>query len=200
MNIDFDAATHSYLLNGSPVPSVTQVLNSLYSFHMVDPEVIERKRQIGQALDDAIVLDLQDDLDEASIAAELQGPFEAWRRFRVEKKFVAEKTQFRVGSLRYRYCGTPDAYGYMGDKAGVFDWKATYSMSAAVGLQIAAYHNAGVEMGLWKATTQRYGVRFAEDGRYFVEPFTDKADWPTFLCFLSVWSWKQRNGILKEKA
>ena len=53
MGIDFtfEPERHLYLVQGRPVPSVTQVLHSAglaADYSMVPPDVLERKRIIGQ--------------------------------------------------------------------------------------------------------------------------------------------------------
>ena len=53
MGVDFtfDPERHLYLVDGRPVPSVTQVLHSARlaaDYSMVPPDVLERKRIIGQ--------------------------------------------------------------------------------------------------------------------------------------------------------
>jgi hypothetical protein len=51
IEFSFDANRHLYLVQGRPVPSVTQVLHSAglgADYSMVPPEVLERKRIIGQ--------------------------------------------------------------------------------------------------------------------------------------------------------
>jgi hypothetical protein len=51
IDFTFDAERHLYLVQGKPVPSVTQVLHSAglsADYSMVAPEVLERKRIIGE--------------------------------------------------------------------------------------------------------------------------------------------------------
>jgi len=51
IDFTFDPERHLYLVDGRPVPSVTQVLHSAAlaaDYSMVPPDVLERKRIIGQ--------------------------------------------------------------------------------------------------------------------------------------------------------
>ncbi len=51
VDFSFDAERHLYLIQGRPVPSVTQVLHSAglsADYSMVEPAVLERKRIIGE--------------------------------------------------------------------------------------------------------------------------------------------------------
>lgn len=199
MNLTFEPAGHVYRLDGAVVPSVTQVLAPLYDLDRIPRDVLERKRQIGEALDEIIVLDLADDLDESTVDPELSGYFEAFRRFRVEKKFVAAAVQQRVASLKWRFAGTPDALGLIEGEPALPDWKATYSMHPAVALQTAAYVQACIEMGSPEKNIKRYGVQFCPDGRYNIEPYTSKTDFNIFLSLLSVHNWRARNGCLPKE-
>lgn len=197
MDLQFEAASHTYRLAGTVLPSVTQILAPLYDFGGIPRDVLERRRQIGVALDEAILLDLADDLDDASLGPELQGPFEAWRRFRLEQRFECRAAQKPVVSTKYRYAGTPDAWGLIGGVETLADWKATAAMHPAVALQTAAYAAAGAEMGLFKSSIGRCGVLFGDDGRYIIERFKDKVDFAIFLSLLSLHNWRARHGLLK---
>lgn len=199
--LTFEPSTHTYRLDGAVVPSVTEILRPLYGFDKIPAGVLKRKRQIGEALDIAIQLDLTEDLVEESVAPEVRGYLEAFRRFRVEQQFVAAAVQSPVYSKTFRFAGTPDAWGSLKGHDAIADWKATYSMHPAVALQTAGYANAGHEMGVLKASVSRYGVQFCEDGRYNLVPYKDKSDWGIFLSFLSCHNWRAKNGLLpKEKS
>lgn len=200
MNVEFHKETHTYRVGGAQVVNVTRVLGPLYDFGSVPAGVLEHKRQIGEALDAAIELDIKDELDEASIDPQIGGYFDAWRKFKRDKRFECYLLQSPVFSKKYRYAGTPDAVGLIDGEESVPDWKATYSTHPAVALQTAAYAAAGSEMGLFRSSVKRYGVRFDQDGRYFIEPYKDKNDFYTFLSLLSIHNWKARHGLLKEKS
>ena len=81
MNLQFDAAAHQYTLNGRRIPSVTQILGQVVDFSMVPPDILERKCAIGQALHNAIALEIENDLDHDSIDAAVLGYFIGWRKF-----------------------------------------------------------------------------------------------------------------------
>ena len=201
MNLTFDAAKHEYRLDGAVVPSVTQVLAPLYDFDRIPADVLERKRQIGKALDDLIELDLRDDLDESSIDPALDGYFKAWRLFSKEKRVSVLELQKPVFSKTFRFAGTPDFWGTLDDHAALVDWKCTADMHPAVALQTAGYELAGEESIVgWPRGIRRYGVQFKPDGTYAITQYIDKQDRGTFLSLLSLQNWKARNGLLtKEK-
>jgi hypothetical protein len=199
MTITFDPVCHIYHLDGARVPSVTQVLSPLFDWDGIPAATLDRKRQIGSALDEIIILDLADDLDESTVDPALTGYLEGFRRFRADKKFAAVAVQKPVASAKYRYAGTPDAWGSLDGEDAICDWKATAEMHPAVSLQTAAYHNAACEMDLLQYRAKRYGVRFMPDGKYELVQYKDKNDFNVFLSLLSVRNWRARNG-LKEKS
>jgi hypothetical protein len=200
MLLTFEPNGHRYFLGSAEVPSVTAVLKPLYSFDGIPAATLDRKRQIGSALDEIIILDLADDLDESTVDPALTGYLEAFRRFRADKKFAAVAVQKPVASAKYRYAGTPDAWGSLDGEDAICDWKATYDLHPAVALQTAAYHNAACEMDLLQYRAKRYGVRFMPDGKYELVQYKDKGDFNLFLSLLSILNWKTRNGLLKEKS
>jgi hypothetical protein len=86
MSIDFtfDAEQHLYLVQGRPVPSVTQVLQATglgADYSMVPPEVLERKRVIDQFVHEATQYLDEGSLDLASVDPELQPYICAYQRF-----------------------------------------------------------------------------------------------------------------------
>src|SRR5438128_7894060 len=67
IDFTFDPERHLYLVDGRPVPSVTQVLHSARlaaDYSMVPPDVLERKRIIGEYLHKATQY-----LDEGSLTS-----------------------------------------------------------------------------------------------------------------------------------
>ena len=86
MGIDFtfDPERHLYVADGRPVPSVTQVLHSARlaaDYSMVPPDVLERKRTIGQYVHKATQYLDEGCLDLETVDPELQPYLAAYQRF-----------------------------------------------------------------------------------------------------------------------
>lgn len=186
--LEFDKPTHTYRWNGQIVPSVTQVLAQLSDFSMVRPDVLERKRQIGQWVHKAIELDLADDLDEESIGDDWRGYFNGWRKFRAESGFVASASEQQVYSEKYRFAGTLDLAGEL-PKAGtaIIDAKCTTMIYPTVGPQVAAYSEAA---GCPKA--KRFALQLSPDGKYELHPLTDRGNFGVFLAALTLHNWRKQ--------
>lgn len=195
--LELDRVRHEYRYKGALVPSVTQIIKPLYSFDSVPPEVLERKRLLGETLHSCIQLDLENDLDEETIPAECTPYFRAWRRFRDETGFMPEKIEAPVYHKKLRYAGTPDARGYfmnlpkLNGKRALVDWKATYTLSPIVRIQTAAYEEACKDEG--EEIGARFGVQFKFDGSYNMEQYREKTDFPIFQNLLCIYNWKERN-------
>ena len=196
--LEFNAERHEYRLDGTILPSVTQVLAPCYDFSMVAPAVLERKRQIGVAVHKAIELLLADDLDEASLVPEITGYLAGWRTFVAECGLhladfgAVEKPLYHQA---YKYAGTPDMTVCLYGKWTVLDVKTTADLHPAVALQTVGYLelvNANTPKGQHKIV-QRCALRLLETGTYRLEGYTDKNDWTTFLAMLTVHRWCEAN-------
>jgi hypothetical protein len=194
----FEPNEHRYFLGEDELPSVTTVLRPLYDFSMIDPEVLERKRQIGEAVHKAVELSLAGDLDESSIDPVWAGYFAGW------KQFVADTgvTDADIGEAEqpmfhpvYRFAGTPDMTIHLNRKWGVLDLKTTATLEPPVALQTAAYRellNVNTDRSQHKLET-RYALQLRENGTYRLEEYKDKGDWSVFLSLLTVANWKRKH-------
>jgi hypothetical protein len=110
--IEFHEPTHTYKINGLPVPSVTHILKVM---NCVDTRwYTEEGRERGKAIDTLTELHDKGELDIE--AAEIYCPqyigyAKAWIAFRAETRFVPALTQVMVGNARLGYAGTLDRRG-----------------------------------------------------------------------------------------
>jgi len=197
--LTFDAAEHRYFWQGQEVPSVTRVLAPLIAdfLALVPPDVLERKRAIGQAVHAAIALDIADDLDETTVDPACVGYVEAWRKFKAEASLkqddfgAVEKPLYHDA---WHYAGTPDMEVRLG-KWAVVDTKCSYGLHPAVGPQLAAYRElinrrGGDGRGI---CALNYALHLKPDGTYRLEQFTDKTDLEVFRSCLAIHHWKANN-------
>ncbi len=198
MKIDFDPQKHAYRLDGIAVPNVTRVLGDLRDWSAIPRDALERKREIGTAVHLAIELDLLDDLDRVSLDSAVEGYFDAWRRFRREKRFECYLSECRVASKKFRYAGTLDLVGEMNGKDVLIDAKVSAEPHPATTLQTAAYLHAGLEMGFIGLGTERFALYLQSDGRYRLEPHPGKNDFAVFLSCLARYNWCLSKGLIKE--
>lgn len=181
--LEFNDAEHRYTWNGKVVPSVTQVLGPLFDWSRVPPAVLERKRQIGQAVHEAIAFDLEGRLDESTIDPQCRGYFNGFRLFCAECDFRPVLVEFRVYSQRHRYAGTLDAWGLLQNYPSLVDWKNSAVLNHdAVGAQTYAYLQALIEAGIASASDKRFALQLRPDGTYMLHRFRQlEADKNRFL-------------------
>ncbi|MEW5709794.1 MAG: hypothetical protein AB1830_12965 [Pseudomonadota bacterium] len=192
--LTFDPATHTYCWDGQPVPSVTRILEPVIDYSRVPPEVLERKRQIGEAVHQAIALDLAHDLDEESVVEPWAPYFLAWRRFLAESGFEPHLFEHRLYHPKYGYAGTLDLWGRLKGKYVLIDTKNTSELHPATALQTAAYAEAlQAQDGL--GTDCRYALHLKPDGTYELHPFKERTDFNVFLSLLSLFNWKRRHNL-----
>jgi hypothetical protein len=199
VNLTFDPAEHRYFWQGREVPSVTRALAPLIADFLarIPPDVLERKRQIGQAVHSAIALDIANDLDESTVDPACEGYVAAWRRFRSEagltEAYIGAVEQRRYHDL-YRYAGTPDMELCLGRWA-VVDTKCSYGIHPAVGPQTAAYRELiNREGGKGEHAIQdRYALHLKPDGTYRLEQLKEQTDLEVFRSCLAIHHWKERH-------
>ena len=183
--ITFDPIAHAYTIDGQPVPSVTQILADM---RFVDTAwFTEHGRNRGKLVHRIIHWYITGELDEATIDPELQGYFDAWKRFVKDTGFMSTETEKPMGSVLHRFAGTPDYIGMLNGHETVIDAK-TGAISPWVGLQLAAQEI------LAERPLKRYALALKEDGKYSLKPFTDRQDRQIFLAALSCWQWQHNNG------
>jgi hypothetical protein len=199
--LQFDEASHTYLIDGVRVPSVTQVLKPLYDFSRVDPIMLQAKAALGTAVHLACELLDNDDLDEESedgraALAPLAGYLAGYKKFKAECNPVVIFNERQLHHPVHRYAGTIDRrYSLRGDLWDI-DLKSTVSMSPVVGLQTAAYTEMFKANAIGGDTRARRGaLQLFPDGKYKLWEFKDPADFSVFLSLLTVQRYKERHSL-----
>lgn len=197
--LPFDAETHTYKLRGAVIPSVTQVLSQIIDYARVPEDILERKREIGAALHQAIAFDHDGDLDESSLDESVKGYFDGWRRFRFDMRgqFLVHAAEVPMVSYLYRYGTTPDIWGTVGGVPAVVELKSTAAIHPAVALQTAAQAKALIESKYidfrLEKEVRRFCLQLKPSGKYSVKEFPGYGDLGVFIALRSVWGWRQNN-------
>ena len=175
-DLQFDAEKHIYTLNGRQLVSVTQ---SLVLGGLVDPTwFTDFGRDRGTAVHEAVLYDVQADLDRASVHPAIRGYVDGWFRFLIESRFkpipkFCERRQFHP--LHF-YAGTLDLWGLLNARHVIIDVKTGDASTA--GYQTAAYSKFPAFMAY---NPDRYSLRLYPDGRYKLNKHDDPNDWLVFL-------------------
>lgn len=202
MDIDFrfDPDRHLYLVRDRVVPSVTQVLHAAglsADYSTVAPEVLERKRIIGEYVHKATQYLDEGSLDLATIDPQIQPYLTAYEQFLKDSGFRARLVEHRVvGNINGMLCGgTVDREGTMAGKRWIIDLKCIERLYPSFALQTAGY-----ELLLPKPVTPpfrytRAVLQLRPTGSYKLTTYDDPADSDVFRAALAVTIWKMNHGM-----
>lgn len=199
--LTFDADSHRYFWNGTPVPGVTSLLEPLYDFSFVKEEIMAEASARGTAVHLACELYDNDDLDEESLDPALRPYLDAWIKFRAEHSFTPRLNEKQVFHTTLRYAGTLDKEGDLAGKATIVDIKTTATLSPVVGIQLSAYEEALKSEPDYTGPRKlaRAAVQLKGDGNYKLHHYKDSTDWSAFVGLINVSAWKRKHNI-KEKS
>lgn len=197
--LQFDQASHTYLLDGVRVPSVTQVLKPLYSFIGISPAVLAAKAALGTAVHRACELLDNDDLDDESpegraALVPLAGYLAGYKKFKAEKKPLVMQNETQLFHPVHRYAGTIDRRLGIEGHVWDVDLKSTVAMSPIVGIQTAAYTEMFKAHGKTERA-RRGALQLFPDSGYKLHEFTDPSDFSVFLSLLTVQRFKERHSL-----
>lgn len=194
----FDPVKHEYTLGGRVLPSVTYLINWMNRYAGVPDDVLERARQIGDAVHLATALHDQDILDESSVDPVVSPYLAAWKQFRLDAAFTPTFIERPIYSPRHSFGTTPDRAGTFAKlmEKAVLEIKTTATILPSCGPQTAAQKQAMVEHRLLLPTAPRYTVQLCPEKTppYRLVKHTDANDLSVFLSSLNMHNWRLRNG------
>lgn len=136
--LTFDERTHTYTVDGVPLPSVTEVTRFLaYDYKSDRPWLAEQAARRGTAVHEACALIDYGETPEET--PEFAGYLTAYRRFLHDYKPDWELIEFPMGSLDLGYAGTMDRCGMIDGERCVLDIKTGQLHYTAVSAQLTAY-------------------------------------------------------------
>lgn len=185
--VTFHEGTHTYGIDGEPVPSVTQVLKEAGIINTKFYTAWGRHR--GSTVHKAIEFHAQGVLELNSIDPKIRGYLDAYERFLLETKYEPVEIERLVYSVAGRYAGTLDQIGKIGREKIMPDFK-TGPPAPANGLQLTGYADAYQEE-TGEYVSKLMGVHLQIDGRYKIKPYI--ADFSTWRGALRVAWWKREN-------
>lgn len=194
--LKFDAESHTYWIDGVRVPSVTKVLKVLTGdqFAAVPKDVLANAVALGTAVHRAIELDINKELDEASLHETVRPYLDMWRDWCAVTGFEPELSEQQVYSKRLLFAGTIDVVGrFKNGEQAIIDIKRCALMPKSVGPQTAGYAVAFSEcFGCEKPF--RFALQFPKNAKHpRLEQFQGFNDERSFLAALTVYQWKERN-------
>lgn len=181
-SLTFDEGTHTYRFGGSVVPGVTSILKPMSDFSRIDPQVLEAKADLGRRVHFACELHDEDDLDPASIEADVAPYFDAYVKFREDTGCEILAVEQKVYHPLMRYAGTLDRVLRIGNCKWMVDLKTCFTTPVSAGPQTAAYLRALADTTI----TRRAALRLKPDGTYRLEELNNPDDWSAFMACLTL--------------
>lgn len=193
--LEFDAATHTYTVNGQVLPSVTQILDPYTGFDFVDPETLRIAAEFGTNVHTACHLYNTGELDHESLDPRVELYLHGWINFLEDTGATVIVSERYVWHPQYRYAGTLDSICYLG-KPGhreLVDIKTGSSIPRTTGPQTAAYTAAWGEHEGEKIKIRSCVHLKPDTGRsYKLVQLDDPRDWPRFQAALLLHEWRAK--------
>jgi hypothetical protein len=196
VQLDFDADTHTYRLDGREVPSVTAVLAPLIDFDGIPAAVLETARQRGSYVDEACDLIDAGTLDWQTVDPDHVEYVAGYQNWLEDTAATVVANQLRVVSPSLRFAGTLDMLAEINGKLSVIDRKASHVPPPSVGPQTAAYAHAAQEQ-FGHRIRHRYCLHLhpTHPRGYRLTALTDSTDWSVFVSALNIHKWKQKHAV-----
>lgn len=198
--LTFIPETHTYLVDGVEVPSVTQVLrdSGILDYRFVNQEVLHRASRFGTAVHRATELWDKGTLNMDTLAPALLPYLEQWIAFRKDFGFVPELIEYQDYSRKYRFGFTLDRRGMFG-KSSFAGKRALVDIKTGIDLpgfriQTGAYDGAHNELFPKEKIKIRVCVLLGPDS-YKIEEHKDKSDFSTFLACLQIYNFRKLHNI-----
>jgi len=174
----FDAQNHLYLVEGRP-------------------EVLERKRIIGEYVHKATQYLDEGCLDLETIDPEIQGYLSAYGNFIRESGFRPQLIEHRlVDRINGMLCGgTIDRTGAMAGKLWIIDLKCIDRLYPAFALQTAGYELLLPKPIIPPFKYDRAVLQLKRGGSYKFTSYNSYADLDVFRAALAVSAWKMNHGM-----
>jgi hypothetical protein len=193
---EFIPETHTYLLDGRVIPSVTQCLDAcgIVDYSHVPQPILDHKAEVGTAAHAACWYHDEGDLNIETIDPEISGYLVGWQKFRNETGFTPRLIERRgihaTNGMQYGY--TLDREGELYGRDTLIEIKCTASVEPSWGPQTAAYEIA--LRAIDGKTRQRVAVHLRPAGSYGLVALRDVNDYQVFSWALGLETWKRQKG------
>ena len=171
-SLEFDDKKHEYKINGTVIPSVTELCGPLtYSKYRVDNAIVEQAAYRGSLIHEVTALWDRGDLDEDStMAADVGLYLMSWIKFCHD--YQPRWRLIEVPLACRTFAGTLDRVGVIDDRIVVVDIKTTSSMDRAnkiaLSMQLFGYVELCDRNGIDASYYNSIGVQLKKDGTYSV--------------------------------
>jgi hypothetical protein len=183
--LEFHEASHTYALDGTNYPSVTQILQDT---GFIDTRWYDEwSREKGKHGHRATALYDIGELDESSLDPILLPYLSAWKRFRYDAGFIPSEVEQPQINTVLGFAGTPDRVGTCRHiECWIIDLKLGKPEPWAA-IQTSAYRL------LIGSPYKRAALHLMGNGNYKLYPHNDRQDMAIFQSALACYQWKRNN-------
>lgn len=190
--LEFDASTHTYSVDGRAYTSVTQVISRVVPRQFEPGEwYMER----GRALHAAINLQAQGVLDWNSVDEQIRPRLDALQKFLIENHATIKRSEIQLVSEKMQFAGTIDAQLIMSEGYVLTDFKS--SIEPSVELQLGGYSLLWGE-SLGPKPHKALALELKDNGNYschWLSKLALRRSECLFKAALSIHGWMQHNKI-----
>jgi len=187
MGIQFDEASHTYTVDGSKYPSVTQIINDIIPYQYPIADWYLQRGQAVHACAAMIAKGIEFDFD-GRIAGQVAAIYKFFKEVNPEVLYAEEMVYSKV----YRFAGRYDLIAKIQDRFVFVDYKASIDIER-IGLQLGGYSIATLPI-----VTHGVGVAIKEDGNYSMTKIIDLKNYRReFLAMRAVYGIRDRLGYHK---
>jgi hypothetical protein len=196
MNLTFDETTHTYKIGEHIVPSVTQVIRTVFPHWEVDQWYLDRGTQVHTACE---LYDLGT-LNWATVDPRILGRVRAWELFRRQYPGKVTAIEVPLGHDGHLYAGKLDRVFAVDEYDVLVDIKN--SISPHVFVQLGGYSLMWKRQANPLRKCKGLAVELREDGHYHCQGITEReliqAE-KTFVASLTIHNFMKDNGMAKER-
>lgn len=207
--LTLNESAHTYLLDGSPLPSVTQIIEDSGYVENGANFYTPTSRQRGSATHEAVRLAnqyapkataLAEVLDVMELDERLHGSIGGYMLFKKETGFVPFKSEVLVSSRRLRVAGKLDIWGMIGERRTLVDLKGWRNQGIKP-KRPAMLQTGGYKILLKETTSdetdQRIVLKLPGDGTFRMYVCNDAGDETVFTALATVWWDRYAHGYVK---
>lgn len=188
----FDEVPHVYTLNGTPIPSVTKIMEPLSNaeYGRIDSRTLDRAADRGTTVHNAIENWLKFGIEDED--PECLGYLKAFTAWWEEKKPDLVGSEIKTYHKLLKYAGTIDMLAYIDGELTLIDFKTTYRLiEKNCGVQLEAYSQALASHGV--QVDKKMILHLKKDGKWddIQFPAKDPKRWLVFGSLKNVYDYIQ---------
>lgn len=188
----FNETTHEYKLNGTIIPSVTQIIKNagLINFDFVNENLLKQKADLGDKIHSTTELYDKQSLDEKLLHPILSTYLKAWKKFILDYNYSPAEIELQLFHEIYKYAGRIDRIGLVNGILSIIEIKSgVYHKSHYI--QTAGYELLYNQNKKKSDCAKKRIIVYLNPEGYLVKEAKNENDKNIFLAALTVSNYKR---------